>query len=118
MGDRFIGGYQPDGADKPNPPKGYKFAKGGLLTDDEREQIIEELNKHSSDIIAIEPSFENGGRVELKWSMSSCVDDFINILLVNNYKVTVYLKENKNDKPMLGRKPENIAVVEYERVER
>ena len=50
--------------------------------------------------------------------MSSSVGDFISILLMNGYEVTIRLKDELSKDMPLGKKPDKIAVIEFEKVER
>lgn len=97
----------------------YKPVKG--ITDEEILGMIRMVNENSCNWelkANDEPRYESVNRAELKWCAASNIDEFINILLVNDYKVTMYFKGELSDEIPFDEKPDKIAVIEFEKVER
>ena len=93
----------------------------GINSDDVELQKMIRLvneNRHLRLEPYYEPRCERRDRVEIEWPMSSSVGDFISILLMNGYEVTIRLKDELSKDMPLGKKPDKIAVIEFERMER
>ena len=71
------------------------------LTDEEALEMIRLVNENPNCLVVADESDEDGGRVVLSHgsvkaarSMGAC-EDFMNILLWNNYEVTAHLEDDK-----------------------